>query len=126
MVHKIINLIEYHSQESKGSKKLFSILATCSSFLSALKIIESYVMTSRAVVPSRYILMSSMKEIGKANPMGIVSGDTSPLVSSPSLSSKFPASEQSSPGVRLSIKPINRSKKLMELFQDDNGVIEKY
>ena len=39
MVKKIFELIEYHSLESKGSKKLFSLLTSSNSFLDGLKII---------------------------------------------------------------------------------------
>lgn len=67
MVQKIISLIEHHSQDSKGTKKLFSTLTSCNSFLGTLKIIESFVMTSKVLVPSRYVMLPTLKSVASGS-----------------------------------------------------------
>jgi hypothetical protein len=42
MVHKIITIIESHSQDSKILKKLFNYLRNCTTFLSTIKSIDSF------------------------------------------------------------------------------------
>lgn len=43
MVNKIISIIETHTQESRNTKKLFSYILNCTTFLSSLKAIDQFV-----------------------------------------------------------------------------------
>lgn len=65
MIQKIINLIEAHSTDTKSSRKLFLLLKSPSSFLSALKIIENFCSNSQILVPNKFLLINSTKDINK-------------------------------------------------------------
>ena len=79
MVNKIITIIESHCIESKSSKRLFKLLQKCSNFLQALKMIDTFAMTEKIMVPNRFTFFSfsrkeSMKDLSsdKRKPRGSV------------------------------------------------------
>lgn len=55
MLDSIINIIEVHVGDSKNSRKFFTHLKTCSSFLEALKAIDLFIRKNKVLVPKKII-----------------------------------------------------------------------
>ena len=68
MVKNVIDVLEPHCIESKSSKRLFIALNKCQNFLQALKMVDTFIMTERILVPMRFSFLNfsgkeSRKEI---------------------------------------------------------------
>jgi hypothetical protein len=63
MVHKIITILESHSQDSKILKKLFNYLENCSTFFNAIKSIDNFVKEQKIFVPTKFLSISSSRQI---------------------------------------------------------------